>query len=82
MALYWFFVVFNAVRLKMDNTFGKCEGQCKRWTDLITTSSMTQHEWDGTGEDPNRDWLLCTECSEEYTAAMQEQWEEYWSGRL
>jgi hypothetical protein len=66
----------------IDGTFGICEGQCERRTTLILTPSQTQYDWDGKGMDPNRDRRLCDECSEEYTTAMEDQWKEYWSGRL
>lgn len=59
-----------------------CEGPCKRVTELTRTPSMTMYEWDGEGEDPNRDLMLCQECSEEYTEIMTEQWANYYRGLL
>jgi len=44
--------------------------------------SMTAYDWDGEGEDPNRDKLMCPQCAEEYTEMMKEQWDEYYNGRL
>jgi hypothetical protein len=41
------------------------------------TPSMTGYSWDGKGEDPNRDLLLCYNCSCEHIEQMTAQWEEY-----
>ena len=46
------------------------------------TPSMTAYSWDGEGEDPNRDLLLCEEHAQEHVEQMRAQWEEYWSGLL
>jgi len=40
------------------------------------------YEWDGTGEDPNRDLILCEWHGEEYTEIMNDQWADYYSGLL
>lgn len=60
----------------------RCEGQghaCGRPV-LYLTPNMTAYPWDGTGEDPNQAPLLCPECSDEYVAFWQEQWDEYHRG--
>jgi len=44
--------------------------------------SMTAYEWNGKGENPNADKILCQMCGEEYTQIMKEQWDEYNAGRL
>jgi len=42
--------------------------------------SHTRYVWDGTGENPNRDRLLCPDCAIEYTEEMEDKWNEYYSG--
>jgi len=46
------------------------------------TRSMVRYSWDGKGEDPNRDLLLCYECSCEHIDQMTAQYEEYYQGLL
>lgn len=46
------------------------------------TPSMTEYAWNGKGEDPNRDFQLCPECSEAYTDEMEYRWAEYHGGLL
>lgn len=61
-----------------------CEGfggPCRHRV-LWPTPSQTQYEWDGQGEDPNADKMLCPKCSEEYTEMMDDQWAEYRAGLL
>ena len=47
-----------------------------------SVSSMTAYNWDGEGEDPNRNLILCKEHAKEHEEHMQEQWAEYYSGLL
>ncbi|MHA2279977.1 MAG: hypothetical protein ACXAC5_03750 [Promethearchaeota archaeon] len=46
------------------------------------TSSRTMYEWDGTGEDPNRDLILCSLCAEEHNDIMDDQWKAYYDDKL
>ena len=46
------------------------------------TPSQTMYEWDGEGEDPNQDLMLCPVCSAAYTEQMNALWDEYNSGRM
>ncbi len=46
---------------------------------MVRTPSQTMYHWDGTGEDPNQDFLCCLDCSREYTEQMNSQWAEYHS---
>ena len=63
--------------LKCEGHRGPCEGLV-----LWPTSAMTQYEWDGTGEDPNRDQMLCPVCAETYREDWQDRWDEYNAGRM
>jgi len=51
-------------------------------TDTGLTPSMTAYEWDGQGEDPNRDLWLCPDHADEHTEQMEAQWAEYRAGLL
>lgn len=44
--------------------------------------SQTMYEWNGIGEDPNRDLVLCGPCGYEYTENMNHQWAVYYGGLL
>lgn len=55
------------------NRSGECLGGAR------PVPSQIMYEWDGQGEDPNRDLWLCKECGEEYTQIMDDQWAEYYS---
>ena len=46
------------------------------------TRSMMHYSWDGKGEDPNRDLLLCYNCSCEHIDQMTAQYYEYCQGLL
>jgi len=43
---------------------------------------MTQYEWDGEGEDPNKPPILCPEHTKEWVDEWQERWDDYYSGLL
>ena len=45
------------------------------------TPAMTAYHWDGEGEDPNRDLVLCDECKECYREYWKGMWEEYYSSQ-
>lgn len=72
--------VLRAIRTPTPTCEG-FQGECHRLV-LWPTRSMTAYTWDGTGEDPNRDKMYCPTCSREYTAEMQEKWDDYQSGLL
>jgi hypothetical protein len=62
---------------------GDCEGQCKRQNIRVSLRpSQTCYPYDDDGEDPNRDWVLCEECADEYSKIMDEQWSNYYGGCL
>ena len=44
--------------------------------------SQTMYMWDGEGDDPNDDLLLCEKCSEDYKAYMDERWADVYGGYL
>lgn len=44
--------------------------------------AQTAYHWDGTGEDPNRDVVLCPACHSDYSDHWQEMWNEYYRGLL
>lgn len=50
--------------------------------DVKARSAMTAYHWDGTGENPNADVVLCDPCWESYRAYWQEMWDNYYSGLL
>lgn len=43
--------------------------------------SQTAYHWDGTGEDPNRNAVLCDECAAEYKAHWDSMWDNYRSSQ-
>lgn len=45
-------------------------------------TSQTLYHWDGEGEDPNRDLILCYGCSKDYTLWMWSDWADYYCGRI
>ena len=56
---------------------------CGRDTEhLFRTPSYTSYQWDGEGQDPNADLLLCLDCSIQHTEQMDSQWADYYSGLL
>lgn len=68
----------NPIRKKVYSTCPRCERRML----LRRVPSMTRYEWDGQGDNPNADWFLCEECSDDYTQFMIEQWQEYYNGIL
>jgi hypothetical protein len=52
------------------------EGPCENVV-LWETPGMTSYEWDGEGVNPNRNRLLCPECSAGYVAHWKDMWDEY-----
>lgn len=60
----------------------KCQGfwkPCKADT-AEAKPCMTAYHWDGTGDNPNADPVLCVDCHHEYVVYWQERWDEYYSG--
>lgn len=55
-------------------------GRCERCGErpASPTHCRTMYHWDGHGEDPNRDPVLCRDCAEEYHADWDAQWDEQW----
>ncbi len=49
---------------------------------VLNIPSQTMYVWDGKGDDPNADKMLCVECAITYTEDMNYQWDEYYRGRL
>lgn len=39
---------------------------------------ITAYHWDGKGENPNPNPVLCAECHSEYVRYWQERWDEYY----
>jgi hypothetical protein len=60
----------------------KCEGPCQEVTECLRCPSHTQYYWDGKGEDPNADLILCKCCAEEYLEMMEDQWYGYYSNLM
>lgn len=59
----------------------KCENpECAR-TDARVIPCMTAYAWDGKGENPNRDPVLCGGCADDYRKHWQEMWDEYYSSQ-
>jgi hypothetical protein len=64
----------------------KCENpECTR-TDARVIPSMTAYAWDGKGENPNHDPVLCGECADDYRRQFNPfrvqptmTWDEYYS---
>lgn len=57
----------------------KCEFCEEDKPDVAYRPAMTAYHWDGKGEDPNRDIVLCDDDWEDYRAYWQERWDEYYS---
>lgn len=59
---------------------GICE-RCNTDTDLIIeVPSMSRYQWDGVGENPNRDPKLCIYCANKYVTYWEERlMDYYWS---
>lgn len=57
-----------------------CDGRHHEQTsEAKPRSAMTAYHWDGTGDNPNADVVLCDECWEDYRSYWQERWDEYYS---
>ncbi len=55
---------------------------CCSFFGLKHESSRTLYPWDGTGEDPNADLILCHRCAILHHEYWNDMWDEYNSGRL
>lgn len=44
--------------------------------------ARTMYAWDGQGEDPNADLMLCRDCAAEHHANWDERWADYYAGLL
>jgi len=42
--------------------------------------AMTAYHWDGKGEDPNQDVMLCDECYDNHHAYWTSMWQDYYNG--
>lgn len=74
---------FSLIASAIELPLPKCEGQCDGANlALWVTGSMTSYHHKDGEEDPNKDQLLCPECSAEYVEYWQSMWDEYNSGRL
>lgn len=60
----------------------KCECCEKDKEDVKPHPAMTAYAWNGEGEDPNRDLIVCDDCWAEYEAYYTERWEAYYAGLL
>lgn len=67
------------VFLNGDAPIRKCESCGHEGKDVVDTPSQTCYCWNGEGEDPNRDLVLCFECAYAYEAHMTDKWKEYYS---
>lgn len=57
--------------------------ECHLPTDEVKPrSAMTAYYWDGKGEDPNRDVVLCESCWMEYYDYWAGLWDEYYAGQM
>jgi len=53
---------------------------CGEHSDRVTSvPRQTMYHWDGNGEDPNRNHLLCFDCGIEASEQIEYQWDEYYS---
>jgi hypothetical protein len=52
---------------------GGCEGISE------ACSAMTQYGWDGNGENPNRDLMMCEYHYKEYKRFWEDQWADYYA---
>ena len=57
----------------------QCECCKEEREDVKSRPAMTAYHWDGTGDSPNADVVLCDPCWEDYRAYWQERWDEYYS---
>jgi len=73
----WFFLTYKRIRLRCEH--------CKTPFNLEIVGSQrvddtNLHENDY--NNPTRKLLLCNSCAQDYTKWMDEQWEEYYHGRM
>lgn len=75
---------FQFLAKELNMPLPTCEGFSGECGNLVLwrTSALTAYEWKEGTADPNRDLILCPQCSAEYTEHWQEQWREYYSGQL
>lgn len=59
----------------------KCEFPDCTNIDAKPIPCMTSYAWDGEGENPNRDPVLCAEGADEYHKHWQDMWYEYYSSQ-
>jgi hypothetical protein len=73
-----------AVALAIAEAEAKLTRNCERCERSGATKqpSLTAYEWDGKGEDPNRDPWLCEECAEDHREHWKNMWDEYNQGRI
>lgn len=59
------------------------QGPCNHPAEVVTPSMTSYPDKPAEGElGPNRDRYMCSVCSEGYIQMMQDQWDEYYAGRL
>ena len=61
-----------------------CQGVSGQCYDIRVSEigCKTAYDWNGKGEDPNRNPVLCESCADEYNEHWDDMWNEYYSGRL
>lgn len=60
----------------------KCEHCQEEHESVQPRSAMTSYHWNGTGDNPNADVVLCDLCWGDYRDYWQERWDDYYSGCL
>jgi hypothetical protein len=73
-----------ARRLREALGLNKTCSYCKRSASDVPVrlhNSRTAYAWDGIGENPNADVLLCAECADAYNAYWDDMWREYYASR-
>ena len=71
--------------MKNIETLGVCEGMggpCPEKKGVEWVPAKTRYEWDGEGENPNRESFLCPNCAEIYNEYWDELWTDYYRGLL
>jgi hypothetical protein len=59
------------------------QGRCGLPAECIVDSMTAYTEEAPEGHlGPNRDLFMCTGCADGYTQMMEDQWKDYWSGRM
>lgn len=67
---------FDAPEIRLPGT---CE-YCGESRHVKPESSRTMYHWDGEGENPNRDRILCEGCAVDHHEHWDEMWDSYYSG--